>query len=862
MVVAVAAVAPPAQAATAAFFQAATVTNANGIAGDFTGGSVAISTDGATMVVGVPAANSSQGEAYVYTRGANGWQTANQPAVLSASNGAGGDQFGFSVSVSQNGSVIAVGAPDAGAGGSSRGEVYVFNRPNGGWAPQSTQTQTTNAAGAADYDRLGYAVALSPDGSYVAAGASGYSSSGPLTGQGGVYVWSYGGSALSPVGAEPLVASDPSNEAGLGESVAMPSDSLIYAGAPYSPGNNGPGAIYGFSSESSFEIMGYTPWAHVSQAELSAAGSSLLGASVAAAGGIVAAGAPGTASKQGAVYLFKPTFGCVTFQFTGCFKPATYAAPLATLSYPSGDGNFGYGVALTGNGTALLAGAPGAGASPPAGAADVFQEPAGGWASSIKPEATFQPSDSTAHDDFGWAVALPADGGALVVGNPSGNGSRAGEADVFDGHTGAAVSCQPDAVSVGEPTTCTATITDDGIGEATPTGTVGFTTDSAGSFGANSCALTATATGTSACQVTYTPTAADSGTHVLTAQYRGDNEHAAESEPTTVTIDRLTTGTAVSCSPSPVIVGETAGCTATVTASNASAGAPTGTVALTTNGPGEFSAAGCALPAGAGVTASCSFTYTPSGIGPGTHQLTAAYSGDGGHAASQGSDPLGVAESSTRLELTCAPLSVAVGNTTSCTATVADAGSGGPAPTGKVTVQSTGGGTLSPCTLASHGSTGACTFSYRPANAAILSPRLAASYEGDDDHFASTASAVLKVLPTGRPTVTIGRVSIRGGRVVLKLTCPSTESYCHVTVTITVGSRTVATGSLRVAGGSTKTLALSPKTAGLRRLRAGTHAAKLALSTVDQSGHRKHALLAAQLKTGSHSKLVSLVIRN
>jgi hypothetical protein len=147
--------------------------------------------------------------------------------------------------------VIAVGAPYASIGGTNRGEVYVFNRPGGGWAPQSAQTETTSAAGPANFDDLGYGLALSPGGTYLAAGAPGYSSSGSLTGQGGVYVWSYGGSALSTVGTEPLVAADPSSEDTLGSSVAMPSDSLIYAGAPYHPGNDGPGAVYGFSSESS-----------------------------------------------------------------------------------------------------------------------------------------------------------------------------------------------------------------------------------------------------------------------------------------------------------------------------------------------------------------------------------------------------------------------------------------------------------------------------------------------------------------------------------------------------------------------------------------------------------------------------------
>lgn len=230
--------APPAQAASDLLVRAATLTNANGVAGDGTGYSVAVSADGSTMVVGVPDANNRQGVAYLYTRGSNGWQTANQPDVLTASDGAADDQFGSSVSVSQDGSVVAVGAPYAAAGGDENGRAYVFNRPGGGWTAQSTQTQTTEAAGPGEFDFLGMSVALSPDGTYVAAGAAAYTSS--ESGQGGVFVWSYNGSTLGTLGTEPLVASDAGNEDRLGSSLAMPSDSLIYAGAPYHSGGTGP----------------------------------------------------------------------------------------------------------------------------------------------------------------------------------------------------------------------------------------------------------------------------------------------------------------------------------------------------------------------------------------------------------------------------------------------------------------------------------------------------------------------------------------------------------------------------------------------------------------------------------------------
>jgi hypothetical protein len=848
--------APRAQAAADDFGAPAALTNASGAAGNAEGNSVAISADGSTMVVGVSGANSLQGKAYVYTRGSNGWQTANEPAVLSASDGASNDAFGYSVSVSQDGSVIAVGAPYANGSGDEYGQVYIFNRPNGGWTAQSSQTETTKAAGAANFDRLGTAVALSPDGTYLAAGVPGFSSSGPLTGQGGVYVWRYNGSALSVIGPQPLVAGNPGNEASLGVSLAMPSDSLIYAGAPFAPGNGGAGAVYGFSSESSSEV-GYSPWTYVSSTELSAGGSSsLFGWSVAAGGGIVAAGAPDSSSNAGAVYLFRPTFHCQIGLATGCFSASSFTTPLAILTDLSGNGHVGESVAVPSDGAAVLAGAPGYAATPPqpTGKAYVFGEPGSAWADASSPNATLQPSDPAAGDEFGTAAAMSADGGALAVGDPN---SGSGEADAYEGQAGVAVGCQPGTDGVGQQTTCTATITDEGIGAATPTGTVGFATDSAGTFSTNSCTLSSPVAGTSSCHVTYTPTTAGSGTHTLTASYSGDAEHAAASDQGTVAINRLSTITAVSCNPSPVTLGGSADCTATVTASAASAGPPTGAISFKTSGTGTFSAAGCTLPATTGVSASCPFTYTPSAIGPGTHQLTADYSGDGGHAASQGSDPLGVAEASTNTAVSCAPLSVAPGKTTKCTATVTDAHSGGLPPSGHVTGKSTGAGTFSRCTLASFGTAGArCTLTYQPANAGTPAPRLTFTYDGDADHFASSASASLKVPASGSPIVRIRRLSVRGGRIVIKLTCVATEAYCKVGVAIAVGSRTLATGSVKIPGGAAKAVALAPKTAVLRGLRAGRHAASIALIAVDQSGHRKRESFKGLLSAGKHLKLV------
>ena len=108
--------------------------------------------------------------------------------------------------------MIAVGAPYAGGGGSAARSTCSTARPLG--RPQTTLNQTTSVSGSADYDRLGPAVALSPDGTYLAAGASRLFVLAALTGQGGVYVWSYGGGALTTAGIGPLTASTPATRTG------------------------------------------------------------------------------------------------------------------------------------------------------------------------------------------------------------------------------------------------------------------------------------------------------------------------------------------------------------------------------------------------------------------------------------------------------------------------------------------------------------------------------------------------------------------------------------------------------------------------------------------------------------------------
>jgi hypothetical protein len=130
------------------------------------------------------------GAVYVFTRRGGAWA---QQAYIKASNTgeAGtdgnfgdGDQFGFSLSISDDGNTIAAGAnaEDSNAMGingnqadnsmQSSGAVYVFSRVGTTW----TQQAYVKAANTAGNVQFGYAVALSADGNTLA--ASGFDEAG------------------------------------------------------------------------------------------------------------------------------------------------------------------------------------------------------------------------------------------------------------------------------------------------------------------------------------------------------------------------------------------------------------------------------------------------------------------------------------------------------------------------------------------------------------------------------------------------------------------------------------------------------------------------------------------------------------
>ncbi len=266
----------------------------------------------------------------------------------------------------------------------------------------------------------------------------------------------------------------------------------------------------------------------------------------------------------------------------------------------------------------------------------------------------------------------------------------------------------------GQAVTFTATVPPSGT--TAPTGTVSFL-DGATVIG------TGTLSGNPGV-ATFTTTALNMGTHVITGSYPGDSLNGPSmSPPLNQVVKQAQTATVVTAAPVPGIAGGQETITATVTVT-AGSGTPTGTVTFT-SGTTQLGSA----PVGAGGTAA----ITPA-LAQGSYQIVATYSGDSNNQGSASAPfSLAVVQATTQTALAVAPNPALVLAPITFTATVT--GNGGK-PTGSVNFLANGNvigaGTVS--------ATGVATFTTSTLAAGAYA--ITAVYTGDASNAASTSSPV------------------------------------------------------------------------------------------------------------------------
>ena len=151
-------------------------------AGDKSGYSVSLSADGSLVAIGAPYNNSTNGsdtgQARVYKLISGVWTKQDGDIDGSSPN----DQSGYSVSISGDGSMVAIGAPNDDGNGTDCGHVRVFKLIGGVWTKQGGDID-----GEAGSDNSGISVSLSYNGSIVAIGAPNNDGAGSNAGQVRVY---------------------------------------------------------------------------------------------------------------------------------------------------------------------------------------------------------------------------------------------------------------------------------------------------------------------------------------------------------------------------------------------------------------------------------------------------------------------------------------------------------------------------------------------------------------------------------------------------------------------------------------------------------------------------------------------------
>jgi len=211
---------------------------------DFLGDSVSLSEDGSVALIGVrndADGGVASGSAYVFVRNAGVWS---QEAKLTASDATEGALFGEAVSLSDDGAVALIGAPESGnLDMIGIGAAYVFVK-NSTWLEYSKLVPSDGQQG----DRFGHGAALSGDGASAVLGAPG-ADHGGVYGGGAAYWYVFSSNAWSEQGE--LVVSNPKPGVGFGYAASMSgSGDAAIVGAPGKGYNSGGSHVFSLNGGS------------------------------------------------------------------------------------------------------------------------------------------------------------------------------------------------------------------------------------------------------------------------------------------------------------------------------------------------------------------------------------------------------------------------------------------------------------------------------------------------------------------------------------------------------------------------------------------------------------------------------------
>ena len=383
----------------------------DGASGDLFGYSVSISSDGSTAIVGAAYSNDNgygTGSAYIYELVKDVWQE----TKLLASDGAYNDLFGLSVSISSDGTIAIVGARYDDDNASNSGSAYIYELVGGVWQ----ETKLTASDGASG-DHFGYSVSISSDGTTAIVGAFHDDDNGSNSGS--AYIYELVGGVWEET---KLLASDGAGTDMFGISVSISSDGSTAIVGAHTDDDNG------FNSGSAYiyELIGGV-WEETKLVASDGASGDDFGSSVSISGdgttaivGAANSDDDDNGSQSGSAYIYELVGGVWE-------ETKLVASDGASTDF------FGISVSISSDGSTAIVGAyfmpffaDGNGSD--SGSAYIYELVGGVWQ-----ETKLLASDGESNDLFGWSVSISSDGSTALVGTrgDDDNGSNSGSAYIF-----------------------------------------------------------------------------------------------------------------------------------------------------------------------------------------------------------------------------------------------------------------------------------------------------------------------------------------------------------------------------------------------------------------------------------------------
>jgi len=347
-----------------------------------------------------------------------------------------------------------------------------------------------------------------------------------------------------------------------------------------------------------------------------------------------------------------------------------------------------------------------------------------------------------------------------------------------------ALSSTPSPSSYGNSVSFTATLTFPGTG--TPTGNISFLD------GAQQIGMQTLAAGSAS--VSFSTPSLAVGSHSITASYPGDqNIGPSTSNVVTQVVSTTQTSTTLTAAPSPAVAGTSVTLTAIVKPMSGTVAA-TGTVNFN-DGTSSLGSA----PLGTSGSATLTTTFAP-----GTHNIVAAYGGDGNDSASTSAPlPLVVTAGKTTVALTSSASPAEALSSVKFSATV---NSTGVMPTGSITF-TVDGTAVSTSVVDASGSA-----SFTDSALTVGVHNIVASYAGDTDNSGSTSASLAETIQP-IPTLTDLTTSTSGGNtpqsVLIATAVSSTGPVPTGTITFTSSGSVIGTTQLDVDGVATLTPSLA-----------------------------------------------------